>query len=119
LASSFQSLASQGEVSTAAVRHSVFFARHLGSSPATQLNSQSFPEQHFGGGALVRDFAAWIARGVETRGGERDGLFDGGAGVEAHGGEILIAIEKDGEATFCGGAECGGVQDVIGTFVHK
>src|SRR5271157_6494872 len=43
LASSFQLLASQGEVSTVGVRASGFLARHLGSSPAAQVNSQIFP----------------------------------------------------------------------------
>src|SRR5208337_3458859 len=76
-------------------------------------------EKHFGGGALVREFAAWIARGVETRGGEGDGLFDGAGGVEAKSDEILVAVEEDGEATLGGVSECGGVQDSVGSFVHK
>src|SRR5208337_872564 len=76
-------------------------------------------EKHFGGGALVRELAAWIARGVEIRGGEGDGLFDGAAGIEAQGQEVRVAVEEDGKASFGGGAECGGVQDAVGAFVDK
>jgi len=76
-------------------------------------------EKHFAGGGLIGEFAARIARGVKIRGGEGDGLLDSTGGVKAKNEQFRVAVEEDGEATFGGGAECGGVHDAVGTFVDK
>ena len=56
---------------------------------------------------------------MKIRGGEGDGLLDSTGGVKAKNEQFRVAVEEDGEATFGGGAECGGVHDAVGTFVDK